>query len=45
MVDIDAVLVKALQQLWLNNIPSKVSIFGWRLFLEKLPTRDALYRK
>jgi hypothetical protein len=33
------------KDLWSNNVPSKVSIFGWRLLIERLPTRDALYRK
>jgi hypothetical protein len=42
MVDIDAVLVKVLQQLWFNNSPLKVNIFGWRLLLKKLPTRKIL---
>ncbi|MCI07982.1 putative ribonuclease H protein, partial [Trifolium medium] len=35
----------ALKMLWFNNVPSKVSIFGWRLLLEKLPTREALHRR
>ncbi|MCI16259.1 putative ribonuclease H protein, partial [Trifolium medium] len=42
---INANVVDALQQLWLNDIPSKVNIFGWRLLLAKLPTRMALVRK
>jgi hypothetical protein len=33
------------KKLWLNNVPSKVSIFGWRLLLEKLPTKEALFKK
>jgi hypothetical protein len=33
------------KELWLNNVPSKVTIFGWRLLLDKLPTREALFRK
>jgi hypothetical protein len=37
--------VQVFKDLWLNNVPSKVSIFGWRLLLEKLPTKDALYNK
>ncbi|PNX70732.1 hypothetical protein L195_g057688, partial [Trifolium pratense] len=31
-----------IQQLWKNNVPSKINIFGWRLLLEKLPTRASL---
>jgi hypothetical protein len=42
-LDDDKVL--ALQKLWKNNVPSKVSIFGWRLLLEKLPTRESLFHK
>ncbi|MCI28702.1 putative ribonuclease H protein [Trifolium medium] len=45
MDDINTSTVTALHKLWSNNVPSKVSIFGWRLLLEKLPTREALYRK
>jgi hypothetical protein len=41
----DLITVTALKRLWKNNIPSKVSIFGWRLLLDKLTTREALYRK
>jgi hypothetical protein len=33
------------EMLWKNNVPSKISIFGWRLLLEKLPTREALFGK
>jgi hypothetical protein len=36
--------VQVFKDFWLNNVPSKVSIFG-RLLLEKLPTREALYNK
>jgi hypothetical protein len=32
----------AVKKLWKNDIPSKVNFFGWRLLLEKLPTRAAL---
>ncbi|MCI21403.1 putative ribonuclease H protein, partial [Trifolium medium] len=42
---IDTQTVAALKRLWKNNVPSKVIVFGWRLLLEKLPTREALYRK
>ncbi|MCH83800.1 ribonuclease H protein, partial [Trifolium medium] len=42
---IDSHIVAALNRLWKNNVPSKVSIFGWWLLLKKLPTREALYRK
>jgi hypothetical protein len=42
---IDDNTVFSLKKLWKNNVPSKVSIFGWRLLLEKLPTREALFNK
>ncbi|GAU45287.1 hypothetical protein TSUD_98760 [Trifolium subterraneum] len=45
VVAIEDSVVKALQLLWLNDVPSKVSIFGWRLLLSRLPTRMALARK
>jgi hypothetical protein len=42
---LDSTLKQALVKLWSANVPSKVSIFGWRLLLGKLPTREALYSK
>jgi hypothetical protein len=33
------------KELWLNNVPSKITTFGWRLLLDKLPTREALFWK
>ncbi|GAU23394.1 hypothetical protein TSUD_334420 [Trifolium subterraneum] len=38
-------LLAAINKLWKNDIPSKVGVFGWRLLLEKLPTRAALASK
>ncbi|PNX69565.1 ribonuclease H, partial [Trifolium pratense] len=38
-------LTYALRKLWKNDVPSKVGVFGWRLLLEKLPTRAALASK
>ncbi|CAJ2678610.1 unnamed protein product [Trifolium pratense] len=38
-------LLEAVKKLWKNDVPSKVNVFGWRLLLEKLPTRDALASK
>ncbi|GAU50582.1 hypothetical protein TSUD_283130 [Trifolium subterraneum] len=43
--DVELDTVKALKSLWSNNVPSKVSVFGWRLLLTRLPTREALYTK
>jgi hypothetical protein len=42
---LDATMVISLKKLWKNNVPSKISIFSWRLLLEKLPTREALFCK
>ncbi|CAJ2637084.1 unnamed protein product [Trifolium pratense] len=36
---------RALHELWLNDIPSKVSVFCWRLLQNKLATRDNLSAK
>ncbi|PNX54946.1 ribonuclease H, partial [Trifolium pratense] len=43
--EIDSFTANVLKSLWKNNVPSKVSIFGWRLLLEKLPTRKDLFSK
>jgi hypothetical protein len=45
MVNLDDSVVRSLELMWKNNVPSKISIFGWRLLLEKLPTREALFDK
>ncbi|MCI05671.1 putative ribonuclease H protein, partial [Trifolium medium] len=42
MREINTNMLTSLQQLWKNDIPSKVGVFGWRLLLGKLPTRAAL---
>jgi len=31
--------------LWRKNVPLKVSIFAWRLFRNRLPTKDNLFRR
>lgn len=33
------------QFLWLQEVPLKVSIFAWRLFLNRVPTRDKLLQR
>jgi hypothetical protein len=40
----DNVLV-AINKSWGNDVPSKISFFGWRLLLQRLPTRPALHRR
>jgi hypothetical protein len=42
---LDPNTVLALNKLWITNAPSKASIFGWRLLLDKLPTKAALINK
>ncbi|MCH91156.1 putative ribonuclease H protein, partial [Trifolium medium] len=42
---LDCNVLKAIQKLWKNDVPTKINIFGWRLLLEKLPTRVALNRR
>ncbi|KAK2435369.1 hypothetical protein QL285_020433 [Trifolium repens] len=39
---LDADVLDALKNLWRNDVSSKVLVFGWRLLLERLPTRGAL---
>jgi hypothetical protein len=45
LADLVDIKVHSLELMWKNNVPSKISIFGWRLLLEKLPTREALFNK
>ncbi|GAU12446.1 hypothetical protein TSUD_229800 [Trifolium subterraneum] len=35
-------VMAAAKKMWRNDVPFKVNVFGWRLFLEKLPTKAAL---
>jgi hypothetical protein len=35
----------AINKLWKTDIPSKIYMFGWRLLLNRLPTRVALNRR
>jgi hypothetical protein len=45
MANLDDNMVSSLELMWKNNVPSKISIFGWRLLLKKLPTRETLFDK
>ncbi|PNX71113.1 pantothenate synthetase [Trifolium pratense] len=36
---------EALSRLWKSDVPSKINVFGWRLLLNRLPTRMALHRR
>ncbi|MCI01099.1 putative ribonuclease H protein, partial [Trifolium medium] len=36
-------IVRALQELWSNDVQSKIDVFGWRLLQNKLVTREELF--
>jgi hypothetical protein len=38
-------VLKAIIKLWKNDVPSKIKVFGWRLLLQRLPTREALHHR
>jgi hypothetical protein len=42
---LDVNVLAAINKLWRNDVPSKISVFGWRLLLQRLPTRAALNRR
>jgi hypothetical protein len=42
---LDSNTTLALKKLWSTNVPSKASVFGWRMMLDKLPTKEALFNK
>jgi hypothetical protein len=42
---LDPNIVTALNELWLNDLPSKIDVFGWRLLQHKLATREDLFKK
>jgi hypothetical protein len=42
---VDHNVIRALNDLWLNDIPSKIGVSGWRLMLNKLATREDLFNK
>lgn len=35
----DEELLAAIKRFWITSVPSKISVFGWRLLQDKLPTR------
>jgi hypothetical protein len=43
--ELDPITITTLKKLWSSNVLSKTSIFGWRLLLDKLPTRETLFGK
>jgi hypothetical protein len=45
MVTLDSNVMDAIQELWKNDVPTKVNIFGWRLLLDKISTRAALHHR
>jgi hypothetical protein len=44
-VSVEVNVLEAIQNLWKNDVPTKVNTFGWRLLLDKLPTRAALHHR
>ncbi|XP_045797681.1 uncharacterized protein LOC123891843 [Trifolium pratense] len=38
-------VLEVIKRLWKTDVPSKINVFGWRLLLNKLPTRTALNRR
>jgi hypothetical protein len=40
--EVDENILAAIKILWRNDVPSKILVFGWRLLLDRLPTRSAL---
>jgi hypothetical protein len=42
---LDSEMLEVLKSLWKNDLPSKVLVFGWRLLLQRLPTRRALHHR
>jgi hypothetical protein len=45
MAPLDSNELDVLQELWKNDVPAKVNIFGWRLLLDKIPTRASLHHR
>jgi hypothetical protein len=41
-VALDNNVLVAINKLWKIDVPSKIHVFGWRLLLDRLPTRSAL---
>ncbi|PNX80416.1 hypothetical protein L195_g036415, partial [Trifolium pratense] len=42
---LDTNAADAFSRLWKSDVPSKIIVFGWRLLLNRLPTRTALHRR
>lgn len=34
----DEALLAAIERFWITSVPSKITVFGWRLLQDKLPT-------
>jgi hypothetical protein len=44
-VILDPNVLGAIQKLGKNDVPTKINVFGWRLLLNKLPTRVVLHHR
>ncbi|KAI5443579.1 hypothetical protein KIW84_012283 [Lathyrus oleraceus] len=42
---IEAKVVVALKEIWSSKIPSKIQIFWWEFFLDRLATKDRLLKR
>ncbi|PNX66294.1 F-box family protein [Trifolium pratense] len=45
VMTLDTNAAAAFSRLWKSDVPSKINVFGWRLLLNRLPTRTALHRR
>lgn len=41
----DVMMQHVLKMIWKTKIPSKVKLFCWRLFLDRLPIRTQLFKR
>ncbi|CAJ2673745.1 unnamed protein product [Trifolium pratense] len=44
-MNLNSNVLTAIKKLWKNDVQSKVNVFGWRLLLDRLPTKMALNHK
>jgi len=45
MVEPPIVTLVPVSSLWHKDVPLKVVLFAWRLFRDRLPTKDNLFRR
>ncbi|XP_058750269.1 uncharacterized protein LOC131623286 [Vicia villosa] len=42
---VEANRLAAINRIWKSSVPSKIKVFGWRFFLNRLPTKDQLAKR